>query len=121
MSHIIPVIKDVLDYNIVDLSANTESINRATRREKCLKISKVCEHGLGVLENICLPPVKPLWADLTDAGPGVSVSNYEVPFRDAELARIQQIQQLQMVSSMEQRWNGTNLNGLKILQRNKFR
>ena len=33
----------------------------------------------------------------------------------------EQIQQLQMVSSMEQRWNGTNLNGLKILQRNKFR
>ena len=35
-----------------------------------------------------LPPVKPNWADLTDARPGVGVSNYEVRFRDAELARI---------------------------------
>ena len=35
-----------------------------------------------------LPPVKPNWADLTDAGPGVGVSNYEVRFRDAELALI---------------------------------
>lgn len=33
-------------------------------------------------------PVKPNWADLTDAGPGVGVSNFEVKFRDAELARV---------------------------------
>ena len=33
-------------------------------------------------------PVKPRWADLTDAGLGVGVSNYDVRFRDAELARI---------------------------------
>ena len=81
------VIKDVLDA-IDDLSANAEPNDRATRTEKCLKISKVCEHGLKVLEDLCLPPVKPRWADLTDAGPGVGVSNYEVRFRDAELARI---------------------------------
>ena len=31
--------------------------------------------------------MKPNWADLTDAGPGVGVSNYEVRFRDTELAR----------------------------------
>ena len=44
-----------------------------------------------VLDNIVelkLPPVKPNWADLTDAGPGVGVSNFEVKFRDAELARV---------------------------------
>ena len=35
-----------------------------------------------------LPPVKPRWADFTDAGPGVAVSNFEVSFRDAELARL---------------------------------
>ncbi|CAH3158915.1 unnamed protein product, partial [Pocillopora meandrina] len=40
------------------------------------------------LGDLCLPPVKPRWADLTDAGPGVGVSNYEVRFRDAELARV---------------------------------
>ena len=44
-----------------------------------------------VLEHIIelkLPPVKPNWADLTDAGLGVGVSNFEVKFRDAEFARI---------------------------------
>ena len=30
----------------------------------------------------------PKWADLTDAGPGVGVSNYLVRFRDAEMARL---------------------------------
>lgn len=36
-----------------------------------------------------MPPVKPNWADLTAAGPGVGgVSNFEVKFRDAELARV---------------------------------
>ena len=32
--------------------------------------------------------MKPNWADLTDAELGVGVSNYEVKFRDAELARL---------------------------------
>ena len=88
-SQIMTVIKDVLDV-IDDLSANAESSERATRTEKCLKISKVCEHGLKVLEDLCLPPVKPgqSWADLTDVGPGIGFFNYEVRFRDAELARI---------------------------------
>ena len=35
-----------------------------------------------------MPPVKPRWADFTDAGPGVGCSNFEVRFRDAELALI---------------------------------
>ena len=32
--------------------------------------------------------VKPRWCDLSDAGPGVAVSNFDVEFRDAELARM---------------------------------
>ena len=40
------------------------------------------------LENLQLPSVRPLWADFTDAGPGVGVINVEVRFRDAELARL---------------------------------
>ena len=32
--------------------------------------------------------VKPRWCDLRDAGPGVAVSNFDVQFRDAELARM---------------------------------
>lgn len=45
-------------------------------------------HILDHTAELNLPPVKPNWADLTDARPGVGVSNYEVRFRDAELARI---------------------------------
>jgi len=41
-----------------------------------------------IFDNLKLPKVKPRWADLTDAGPGVGVSNYLVRFRDAELARL---------------------------------
>ena len=41
-----------------------------------------------IFDNLKLPKVKPKWADLTDAGPGVGVSNYLVRFRDAELARL---------------------------------
>ena len=40
------------------------------------------------LKQYSLPPVKPRWADITDAGPGVGVSNSEVRFRDAEMAII---------------------------------
>ena len=41
-----------------------------------------------IFENLKLPKVKPKWADLTDAGPGVGVSNYLVRFRDSEMARL---------------------------------
>ena len=42
------------------------------------------------LRNFDLPAVKPFICDLSDAGPGVGVSNLEVRFRDAELARLHQ-------------------------------
>ena len=32
--------------------------------------------------------VKPRWCDLSNAGPGVAVSNFDIQFRDAELARM---------------------------------
>lgn len=43
---------------------------------------------LDMVKSMHLPPVRPRWADFTDAGPGVAVSNFEVSFRDAELARL---------------------------------
>ena len=43
---------------------------------------------LACLDCFKLPPVKPVWCDLSDAGPGVGVSNFEVKIRDAEFARI---------------------------------
>ena len=47
-----------------------------------------CNGLLEKLAELKLPPVKPTWADFTDAGRGVGCSNFEVRFRDAELALI---------------------------------
>ena len=40
------------------------------------------------INELKLPPMRPRIAFLTDAGPGVRVSNFEVRFRDAEMARM---------------------------------
>lgn len=49
----------------------------------------LCNGVLQQLHDLGLPyDVKPIWADLTDAGPGVGISNFEVRFRDAEMARM---------------------------------
>ncbi|CAB4042502.1 Transient receptor potential cation channel subfamily A member 1 [Paramuricea clavata] len=47
-----------------------------------------CEDILMIIKDLQLPTVKPRWCDLTDAGPGVGVSNFEVKFRDAEICRM---------------------------------
>ena len=41
-----------------------------------------------IFKTLKLPKVKPKWADLTDAGPGVGVSKYLVRFRDTKIARL---------------------------------
>ena len=43
---------------------------------------------MDILDELNLPKVKPRIAYLTDVGPGVGVSNFEVRSRDAELARL---------------------------------
>jgi hypothetical protein len=43
---------------------------------------------LQIIDDLKFSPVKPRVAYLTDAGPGVGVSNFEVKFRDEELARM---------------------------------
>ena len=47
-----------------------------------------CRDILTTIKDLQLPSVKPRWCDLTDAGPGVGVSNFEVKFRDAEMCRM---------------------------------
>ena len=47
-----------------------------------------CKEMMNRLRNFDLPSVKPFICDPSDAGPGVGVSNLEVRFRDAELARL---------------------------------
>ena len=47
-------------------------------------LTKVCN----ILEDLELPKMKPRWVDITDGGPGVAVSNFDVRFRDCEMARM---------------------------------
>ena len=47
-----------------------------------------CTEVLDLIKSMHLPLIKPRWAEFTDAGPGVGVSNFEVIFRDAELAHM---------------------------------
>ena len=53
-----------------------------------MKVSQICQQVLEKISEFQLPIVKPMWCDLTDAGPGVGTSNFEVRFRDAELYQI---------------------------------
>ena len=51
-------------------------------------VAHCCRDTIALIKDLKLPVVKPRWCDLTDAGPGVGISNFEVKFRDAELCRI---------------------------------
>jgi hypothetical protein len=53
-----------------------------------MELKSQCGNLLDILNELNLPKVKPEIAYLTDAGPGVGVSNVEVRFRDTELARL---------------------------------
>jgi len=46
----------------------------------------LCHQMTALIATFCLPPVKPRWRDITDAGPGVGVSSRAVVFQDAEMA-----------------------------------
>ncbi|CAB4007502.1 Transient receptor potential cation channel subfamily A member 1 [Paramuricea clavata] len=41
-----------------------------------------CHSLLEGIAELKFPPVKPRWADFTDAGPGVACNNFEVQFKD---------------------------------------
>ena len=49
------------------------------------KVQSSCGDIVSIMRELKLPLVKPKWCDLTDAGPGVGISNFEVKFRDVEL------------------------------------
>lgn len=59
-----------------------------TIASKIQNLQQRCKSLLEGLKELDLPAVRPRWCDLTDAGPGVAISNFEVKFRDAELSRI---------------------------------
>ena len=58
-------------------------------RESRFDLCSQCEKILKRFKDFEFQPVKARKADLTDAGPGVAVSNTDIKFRDAELAIIQ--------------------------------
>ena len=66
--------------------ANTKSKQQFQNRIK--NVARCCRDTIAVVKNLKIPVFKARWCDLTDAGPRVGVSNFEVKFRDAELCRI---------------------------------
>eukprot|EP00112_Aurelia_sp_Birch-Aquarium-sp1_P006894 Seg1753.4 transcript_id=Seg1753.4/GoldUCD/mRNA.D3Y31 product="hypothetical protein" protein_id=Seg1753.4/GoldUCD/D3Y31 len=51
-------------------------------------IEELCETVQAKIKEVRLPMLKPVICELTDAGPGVGVSNHEVCFRAAQRVRI---------------------------------
>ena len=54
----------------------------------CSKMKSLSARLLDVFERTENPSYEAKSSNPTDAGPGVGVSNFEVKFRDAELARL---------------------------------
>ena len=80
-------VKPVL--NVLLEKASTEPDNYTyTLKEHCEEVNGCCQKLLQVIADLKVPPVKPRVAYLTDAGPGVGVSNFQVRFRDAEISRM---------------------------------
>ena len=77
---VIPTIKDIL--NAIDEVANSDApVDTAESRvQSVLKVSRPCKQGLEIVSDLCLPPVKPRWADLTDAGPGLAFLTMKFAF-----------------------------------------
>jgi hypothetical protein len=78
-------VKPLVDVILKETSKEPDS---GTLKEHCEEIQRACHNLLENLAELKLPPVKPRVAYLTDAGSGVGVSNFEVKFRDAEIARM---------------------------------
>ena len=84
---LIDIIKPVAD-KILAQKVNEVVKNNSLKELLCQKTWELYSSLLELIDELQLPPVKPRVAFLTDADPGVGVSNFEVKFRDAELARM---------------------------------
>ena len=60
VSLIIPVTKGILDATDDFLT----TVGREARKDAILRVTISCKHGLDVLSELCLPPVKPRWLTL---------------------------------------------------------
>ena len=68
--------------SLVSLLSKGNSLQ--TLDELLVKCKAVMEH----IDGLHLPPTRPFTLEFTDAGPGVGVSNYEVQFREIEIAML---------------------------------
>ena len=79
--------------NVIGLNKSLEQcfqdVSSADELHQTIReVTTCCKSILVTIENLQLPIVRPRWCDLTDAGPGFGVSNFEVKFRDAEMCRM---------------------------------
>jgi hypothetical protein len=81
-------IRLVVENMLSKLNDIPENINNASLKELCIQQKESCSTVLHIIDDLKCSPVKPRVIYLTDAGPGVGVSNFEVKFRDIELARM---------------------------------
>ena len=77
-----PVVDKILTQKVDDAVKNN------SLKELCQKTWELCSSFLELIDQLQLSPVKPRVAFLTDAGPDIGMSNFEVKFRDAKLARM---------------------------------
>lgn len=80
-------LKPVLEKTL-ELAYSRQEIESTELAHLCVDLKSKSNDLLDILDELNLPKVKPRIAYLTDAGPGVGVLNFEVRFRDAELARL---------------------------------
>ena len=73
---------------IVNKAENSTECDAKQTKNLSIELRSSCDKLIDMLNELQLPQVRPRIAYLTDAGPGVGVSNFEVRFRDAELARM---------------------------------
>ena len=63
--------------------------NSNERKENIWKAEDIEECSLIIyIESLALPRLRPYVIEFTDAGPGVACNNYEVKFRELEIARL---------------------------------
>ena len=72
----------------MDNCFNDISDKRGSIQDMIDEVMLSCVKLLQIIEELDLPKAKPQCCDLSDAGPGVGVSNVEVGSRDAEICRM---------------------------------
>ena len=91
-------IKNILYYraHTSEVSDHCDSLSSSLTTRKpllelksCLQdLKSSCRNTLTFIESLNIPHVRPYVCQLTDAGPGVGVNNFEAQFRDTEIASL---------------------------------